>query len=111
MSTGFDSNWKGLLSSCSCHVLTSHELRPLQVSTTSVHPCHTVNNLKRAPEVVIEECLEHYWGLEQNVALGGENIAAMAANIRHFPLAPQHGQNPLCLSIVSGSLTVQQKLA
>jgi hypothetical protein len=48
---------------------------------------------------------------EQNVALGGENIAAMAANIRHFPLSPQHGQNPLCLSIVSGSLTVQQKLA
>lgn len=54
-----------------------------------------VNNLKRAPGVVIEECLQ------QNVALGGENIAAMAANIRHFPLSPQHDQNPLCVSIVS----------
>jgi hypothetical protein len=93
-SAGFDSNCKGLLSSCCCDVLTSHESRP-----------HTVNNLKRAPGVVIEECLQ------QNVALGGENIAAMAANIRHFPLSPQHDQNPLCLSIVSGSLTVQQKLA
>jgi hypothetical protein len=25
---------------------------------------------------------------EQNVALGGENIAAMATSIRHFPLSP-----------------------
>jgi hypothetical protein len=49
--------------------------------------------------------------LQQNVALGGENIAAMAANIHHFPLSSQHDQNPLCLSSVSGSLTVQQKLA
>ncbi len=66
---------------------------------------HTVNNLKRAPGVVVEE------RLQQNVALGGENIAAMAANIHHFPLSSQHDQNPLCLSSVSGSLTVQQKLA